>query len=123
MPTKVIPGVRKVVPAGPVKRVPVDVVSAWGSPQEQYTRGCMLLFFHKVVYEHRNAPAVSDADYDRLERYVDRLEAREDVVPHPRAPTHKRPCPHAGDLPALVRLWLDRYDATGKPPSMPEGLR
>lgn len=123
MPTKVIPGIKKVAPAGPVKKVPVDTVSAWGSPQEQYTRGCMLLFFHKVVYEHRSAPAVSDVDYDRLERYVEKLEAREDVEAHPQAPTHKRTCPNAADLPAIVQRWLDRYDETGKPPAMPEGLR
>lgn len=90
--------------------------------QSVYTRGCMLLLFHKVLYEHRAEPCISDAEYDRLERCVERLEASSAVKAHPDAPTGKRPCPHLRDLPRTVLTWLERYDQTGRPPTMLRGV-
>lgn len=90
--------------------------------QERYTRGCMLLLFHKSRYEHYSAPCISDAEFDRLERHVEELEQQKGVKKHPDAPTHKLPCPFVEDLPRTVREWLKRFDRTGVPPAMPKDI-
>ena len=115
---KVKPTLKKVKPGG-LRKVKPDTQSAWGSPQEKYQRGCMLLLFHKSLYEHRGEPCLTDADYDRLERFVEKLEKAKGVKTHPRAPTGKNVTPALEDMPQTIRTWLEIYDETGHPPALP----
>jgi len=115
---KVKPPLKKVKPGG-LRKVKPDTQSAWGSPQEKYQRGCMLLLFHKSLYEHRGEPCLTDADYDRLERFVEKLEKAKGVKTHPRAPTGKNVTPALEDMPQTIRTWLEIYDETGHPPALP----
>ena len=107
---------RKVV----AKRKVAQRRSAVPGPQEYYVRGCMLLLFHKALYEHHDKPILTDADYDRFERYVEGLEKQEGVRPHPDAPTHKRSCPARKDLPRTVMRWLRMHLADGFVPKLPQ---
>lgn len=79
----------------------------------------MLLLFHKSLYEHRGEPCLTDADYDRLERFVERLEKQKGVREHPCAPTGKNTTPELDDMPRTIHVWLDIYDQIGKPPALP----
>jgi hypothetical protein len=90
----------------------------WGSAQEQYTRLCMVMLFHKALYYKHAKQAIFDHEYDLMERYLIHVGKQPGVERHPEDPAYTVGCPHS--LPRTVKLWVDRFLKDG---SIPFGHR
>lgn len=81
--------------------------SKWGSPQEVYTRFCMVILFHRAMYYFYNSPVITDHQYDLMERYLWHLIQQGGVLRSIDDPLRNPGCPQV--LPRTVEKWIERH--------------
>lgn len=81
--------------------------SKWGSPQEIYTRFCMVILFHRVLYYEHNCPALTDHHYDLMERYLYHLILQGGILRSIDDPLRNPGCPQV--IPRTVQKWIKRH--------------
>lgn len=94
--------------------LPIEQPKKWGSPQEIYTRLCMIILFHRALYYQHNCSVITDYQYDLMERYLWHLIKQGGIFRSVDDPLVNPGCPHI--LPRTVHKWVGQYQCDKKLP-------
>lgn len=81
---------------------------SWGTMQEKYTKACMRMLVYRYLYYVCSYSAISDAEYDDMERKLRKVEEMYPQLAHPKSPTKVVGSDNPLDYPRSVRWHCER---------------